>query len=472
MKKWVKTGHMWCGAVLAAGTLAVQAQMPSLDDFMPPVANDPAQGVVAPTAPALTDQVQVTQEKVTAEGPAMPVVTAANAQDSVIVAKQKLLDQKQDAVMIKYPSGLGFMARGSASYMESQNRNVSLLSRREAYVTAYMKARANLARILHGLSNESEAQLVEVLDKYNDSNANQSLANKKAVSSETIAQKVEGMIRGYSTYAVEDNPAKKEVQVIIVTTPKTQGRTMRVSGGAVLANNAAEGIKQVYGELKAGIVPPVGGKVIEVPSDGGSTFFFIAFGSAIIPSHEDADLARELRIDAFEEAEMRAAASLCAIIVGDDMAWERGMTSQSEKSIKDFDWQKVQQDPTSGEAVNLPKPLGETRKSYVQTASKTSAYANAQRGQLPPGLSVQKWETEDGDWAFSAIVYNPEMTMMAADARDAMIKEPGILERGNAFSGQRWQTTGGAVVGKPVDPKKDAPIQQSPSGVVSQDEDL
>ena len=55
-----------------------------------------------------------------------------------------------------------------------------------------MQAKKNLAEHIYGLTNEGKESLADSLDVYDS--ANESLANTSSINSETINQKVEGVL--------------------------------------------------------------------------------------------------------------------------------------------------------------------------------------------------------------------------------------------------------------------------------------
>ncbi|MEJ6571486.1 MAG: hypothetical protein QNL39_05815 [Akkermansiaceae bacterium] len=457
--------------ISSLGIALSEAQIPSFDDFMAPAANDIKKGIVAPTKVAKPDAVEITQESVSSSESKTPVVQADSAQDAVITAEQHLKEQGSDTAVMKVGSGLAYMAVGTATYREYKNREASLVDKRDAYVQAYIKAKANLAKLLYGLTNESQQALKTQLDLRIAGDKEKTLVNRDVVQTESIEQKVEGMLRGFVIYSVEDNVKKSEVRVVIVSSPKTMGQTMRAGGGMLLAANVRDGMKEVFKELAQGIVPPVGGRVITVPIGETEQLYFVAFGSSIIINHDDAEIARELRMDSFEEADMRAAANMCGLIIGDQISWNRGMNQSSRKEYQDFE-KFTEMDPTEKPMGIGVRKLDNARKAYVKVKSKTSSFVSAQKGKLPAGLTSQKWESEDGDWAFVAYVYNPYTTAEAEKARESMLGSS-ILDRGNEITRDAKREMDRARgAGGEVKPRKKGPVGQGPSGKIPKNDDL
>jgi len=449
------------------------AQAPSFDDFIAPAANDPAKGIVAPTKVANPNAIKVTQEAVSSSEPKTPVVQADNAQDAVITADQKLKSLKGDTALIKVGSGTGYMAVGIAGYRTYKNRVATLEDKRDAYVQAYIKAKANLAKLLYGLDNDSQQELAIQLKQRIAGDQEKTLVNRKTVQLENIKQRAEGMLRGYATYSVDDNVEESEIRVVIVTTPKTMGQTMRAGGGVILAANVTDGMNEVYKELRNKIVPPVGGRVISVPIEGAEQLYFVSFGSSIISDHDDSEIARELRMDAFDEADMRAAANMCSVISGDQTTWVGGMNSKSQKDNADFE-EQMETDPTGKPMGMAVRKLDVARKAYMKVKNKSSSFVSAQRGKLPAGIASKKWESEDGDWAFVAYIYNPYTTADAELVREAM-QDSSILDRGDEITRaakREMNRDGDAKPAAQGQPSKKEPVGQGPSGKVSSDDDL
>ena len=156
MKKQIKCVMVGVALIIGAGSLAAQ----TLDDFLSPANNDPNKGVKAPKRVMKPGAVVVTKEKVQKEGGSTPKVKAANKQDAINAGIKKNFDT--DVFLIDAGSGLGVVARGDASYTSDlPNRDARLLIKREALVTAYARAKGNLAEFLHGLNNRGEQWIEE-----------------------------------------------------------------------------------------------------------------------------------------------------------------------------------------------------------------------------------------------------------------------------------------------------------------------
>jgi hypothetical protein len=460
-------------------TVALFGQAPSLDDFLAavpaddfqsPVADDPAKSVEAPIVVMAPEKVEVSEEIITKNDQPTLVVEAAHTQDAINESVKQMRKLDHLITKIKVGSGEGVVSRGIASYQDFPNRNASLISKRLAYIKAHMDAKKNLAEHFYGLNNEGKASLVESLETYDSEN--ESLVNTSSVNSETINQKVEGLLRGSATYDVNDNQDEKEVEVVIVSTPKTRGETMDVSGGVINAKSAREGLAKVFNELKSGILPPVGGKVISSETSSGNQLYFISFASSIIPSHKNSQIARTLKMNAAKTAQMRAANSLCSLIIGEQAAWESGLSTKTNQESKEFS-SVTSEDPANGQNSVSAEPLENVISSFLSTMKKKSEYSFFSKGQLPPGLNATRWISDDGDWSYAAYIYNPGLTLEATQLNEK-INQKNILDRGNSLMNKKSKASSSINIKSNDSQKKPNPkgVGKGPSGRVSQDDDL
>ena len=127
------------GAVVASG------QVPTADDFLPPVSGGPTD-VKQPAQVAMTED----------------VVTPATARcNERRCQEERGADGSRRhgrgcAQMVKYPSGLGFVASGAATYRTMADPTRMRLANAKPHVIASTMAKKNLAEILGGLSNEGK----------------------------------------------------------------------------------------------------------------------------------------------------------------------------------------------------------------------------------------------------------------------------------------------------------------------------
>src|SRR5581483_7385300 len=94
------------------------------------------------------------------------VVSAASAQDAVNAAVRENVKQAGAGTAVEtaarwatFPSGLGVVATGLASYRRMENPTATRLAQRQAYVIAFLRAKAELAKFLQGVSSDGSEQV-------------------------------------------------------------------------------------------------------------------------------------------------------------------------------------------------------------------------------------------------------------------------------------------------------------------------
>ena len=382
-------------------------------------------------------------------------VVAETAQDAINASIKPNLVSISSARFIVLKNGdVAHLASGSADYELVNNPVLSKIEKRKAYIAAYAKAQKNLIEYLEGASGEGKDSLREDLRTLNLA---EGMANKiDEELTESNKEYVEGVVRGFVVYDVNDNEAKKTVVVTIVTSPRTRGKYSRVSSEVVKAESLKEGIQELIDELESGFALPVGGKIITTSK--GETVF-IGFGSDIIRQSNREAIQTRLTMDAVQNADMRAKDALCGIIVGNKLAAERSNLDTQMKSL--FEIEGIEDTPEG-------KLVAQNARNALQNSQASRNVINAARiWQSPPGIQRKAWETEDG-WAFAYAIYYPDATQAAANAaeemRNATILQP-IRRPGDNVPG----TAPGAQAPTRV------PAQQpgrGPSGQVTKDEDL
>ena len=259
----------------------------------------------------------------------------------------------------------------------------------------------------------------------------------------------------------------------IVTTPKTLGKMARLSSSFIEVETISEGVNEVINEIKSGIVPPVGGKAIQVRSTGETAF--VGFGSAVIDKGVNKAIQVKLNLNSKKMAAARAKAALCGLMIGDKVIWEGGVSSEQQDETKGFN---MTDDPINeNRAGNIDK-LDKVREDFYNRTKSTDAYVSAQKGNLPPGVNSKDWIDSEGAWAYSIAIYMPSATQAAADTKvdmdNAVIVQP-IKKKSNGTSGAgdngAAEASGSHRMNSQVRGEGEA-VEQGPTGQVSKDEDL
>jgi len=371
----------------------------SLGDFNIPAGSDSpekARAVENPDAVTTTTNPQLGEK----------VVSAETTQDAVNAAQQQLIDSGDEARFISTPSGLGAVAVGYGSYSaDISNPNLKLIEQRQAYLAATIEARVALAKFLKGISLEGHQGLAKQFDMVDMSE--ESLANIETYSAEAITERVNGMLRGAVIYDVQDNPESGDVSVTVVTTPKTQGAIQFTGDGNLTADSLQNGLEVIFAEIKGGLVPPDGGRVVTVPSSG--QIAWVGFGSEINRINKNKEVQRELKREAIDTAKMRARRSLLAVINGEDINKESTMNQSFSKAIKQFE----RIPGVEGDAGIQGKEAEEISAFAEQT--KTRVMGSSTIGKLPAGVSVKSFQSPDGSWSYAVAVYWAESTSAAGN---------------------------------------------------------
>ena len=413
-------------AVVALGLIVVGWAWPTsvvaqvtADDFLP-VVQGGSTAVKQPEKVAVNDK----------------TVTAATAQDAIntVVQENKKKLKATDspevgAKMIKFPSGLGFVASGLAAYRTLENPVATRIAKRQAYVIAFTKAKKALAEILGGLGNDSKETIREAMANVNL--PKEAMTNISTKSDEALNQAVEMMLRGFVIYEVKDDTAAKQVYVSIVTTPKTRGRLARSAPNTIEVDNIREGLSQVIAEVRTGLVPPVGGRIILMRSTGETAF--VGFGSTVVRSSANSAVQAKLNLEAQKIAAMRAKDALCGLMIGDTASWEGSVRQSLKSEVQEFE-SAMADDPLARQQPAAARKLAEARQSFVSRMERTDLYQRVRRGILPPGINTKTWFDDDHAWAYGMSVYVPSATNAAVrTARDMQATE--ILQSLDAGTG-------------------------------------
>ena len=400
------------------------AQVPTADSFLPVVQGGPSD-VKQPEQVALKGK----------------VVSAASAQDAVNAAVGENVKglkssdtPEMGAKMVTYPSGLGFVATGLATYRTVENPTLTRIAKRKAYVIAFTKAKKNLAEILGGLDNQGKETVRESLVNINL--PKEEMTNISTESEESLKQAVEMMLRGFVIYEVKDDTSQNTVFVSIVTTPKTRGQLARPAPNAIEAESLRDGLNQVIAEVRSGVVPPVGGRIIMMRSTGETAF--VGFGSSVVRTSTNQAVQAKLNLDAQKIAGMRSKDALCGLIIGDKASWEGSVKESLKDQVQEFE-SASKDDPLAKESAADAKKLTKARETLVSRMESNDFYQSARKGILPPGVNSKTWFDEDHAWAYGMSVYAPSLSNAAAtsarEMQETQILQP--VDSGKKASGQQ-----------------------------------
>ncbi len=380
------------------------------------------------------------------------VVVGNDTKAAVLVAHQSLIEDDGDGVkMIAVGSGIGILSTGSGSYETYQNRNATLLSKRAAYIKAFQIAKKQLVENMEGMKNMCATAVNETVDSIET--GTESVANTTSTMSDNCAESVQGALAGYVTFDVFDDPKENLVRVSLISTPKTRQQTKHQVGALTQTTAPNEIFKQIINDLQAGVLPPVGAKVITNPDTNES--FVLGFGSSIIRENKNKSVQRKLLGMSKTQAQAKARNGLISVMQGEKVYWEGGFTENQLEKNEQFDYPENSFDPADA------KVLAEDKHTFMENIKYAESYKSFASGQVPPGVSVKTFKSSDGNWMLAVAVYAPSLEATAKKA--AAENEQRVREGKNSGHAHQISTTGGLSDGNNT---------QGPSGQVSNTNDL
>ena len=421
----------------------------SADDFIPPIQEENA--TKKAELLKVNDNNAITVEHDVSLNADFTV--APTLQDAInkIIEKPKVGCQ---FVRVAGQSGSTLVAIGMGTYaLNYENVMASRIEQRNAYVQAFMRAKDEMARTLSGISFEGANSFEK--GSQSETNSSRSLNNISTSISERQIQWAQAVLKGYVTYSVQDDGNGK-VYVTIVSSPKTRGKFSRNGVNGLTADNIKDGINSVIAEIREGLIPPVGGRIIEVP--GTNEVAWVGFGSSIVRLDPEPDVQAELELQAEQIAGLRAVDELAAIIFGDETRWQAHADEVTTRQIKSFEYFEKNDPSTKGsekEIVEYENRIREMR----NTLSHSETITSLRKGILPPGIIRQTDIDNDGYFAYGIAVYLPSASDLAAQTKKEM-DETQIVRPVNPNNGGY----------KGITPQKDRKpeMKRGPSGVINQ----
>jgi hypothetical protein len=408
-------------------TLAMALAMPALT--MQAVAADDFD--LTDMVPARPNTTVANAEQATVKGDA---VIADNAELAIAVAHKALIDDDEDGVkMIQVGSGTGILSIGSVSYTTYNNFNATLLSKRGAYNKAYMIAKKQLIENMKGVEHQC-ANLVDSTLDVIDTGA-ESVANTKETMTETCKESVSGSLAGFVTFDVYDDVNEKIVRVSLISTPKTRSQIREKHGAVAVTSDPNSIFKQVIGDIKDGVLPPVGAKVLTHSETG--EVIVMGYGSAIIRQNKNKSIARKLKSAAKSQSQTRARSALLATIQGEKVYWQGGFDEKQVEGSEQFDYE----DPTLQDPQQV-QVLEQQRDTFVNQLKMSDQYSTLAKGKLPAGVSVKSFSSSDGYWQYSVAVYAPSLEATAKQAAKEM-QSAGKSMNAEDNSGRKINAVGG-----------------------------
>lgn len=408
------------------------------------------------------------QAKADDETPVVEANTIAAAEAEAVAQNKQALamgaELGESVRIIVTKEGNGLIATGMANYETYPNPNAGLISKRRAYIAAYHHAKMQMAEYFNDTGNNGNDLLVKKHLAIDTATA--TVQGSQTESCETIKQTVEGLLRGFIVYEVDDDEEAKMITVSIASTPKTRGELQRGADGQILVNDLKQGLARVEEEIRSGIVPPMGGRVVFVEETG--EFVFIGFGSALIRASSNTALASKNKLTASRIAGARAKDALCAVINGDTIESTREVVSDVKElflSVDEYGADPLDEKPELSEFADAQKSLG----AIISQEAFKQVIQSSRKGIIPPGTQPKSWIDDDGVWAYSMVIYSPAKTNLARDINRSM-REAEIVKP--ATPPTTPKATASPATAPPSVKTPAAKIPRGPSGRVTPEEDL
>ncbi len=366
-----------------------------LTDMLPATPNTPIAG----------------SENVTVKGDV--VVSPSDAKVAVAVAHQALLEDDDDGVkMIQVGSGIGILSIGSASYTSYNNMNATLLSKRGAYNQAYLIAKKQLIENMKGVEHQC-TNLASVSMDIIDTGV-EGVANAETEMQEACKESVSGSLAGFVTFDVNDDTENKNVRVSLISTPKTRSQISQNSGALVVNTDPNSVFKQVVADIKSGVLPPIGAKVLSHAETGET--IVLGYGSAIIRKNKNSNISRKLKKTAKKQSQTRARSALLATIKGEEVYWQGSFDENQMEGTTQFEYP----DPDLSDPQKI-KVLDEEKNEFLNQLKTSDQYATIAKGKLPAGVNSKSFTSKDGHWQYTVAVYSPSLEAAAKKANSEMV---------------------------------------------------
>lgn len=364
--------------------------------------------------------------------------------------------------------GLGFIATGTGTYdKDMSNITAVRISQRLAYLQGLLDAKVALSKLIKSAD-------IEGYDIYGHDSANTNTEdNSDSATSNAFdsmaSSHVADVLKGYVTYDVfdgfDDPRYEDTVFITIVATPKTMGMYSRPVSDTMMTQNLSDGMNAVLAEIQSGVVPPVGGRIVDVPTTG--EIAFVGFGSCVVQDSNKAAVRAINRRDAQKIAALRAESELCGILTGDHVD---GQAKYRESIRQAFGNYQAIEDRDPLKDIVSPQDLEQVetiKEGFRQNQEFNEAISSARKGLIPPGVTRRSWLDNDGIFAYSVAVYVPSATNKAAAGGKAM-ENAQIIQKIEPDKTTVMPRTNSDARGVPETQNAPASIKRGTSGTIQQ----
>ena len=390
-------------------------------------------------------------------------VHAETMQDGLNAANGLLSEDGDGVLLVSTKTGLGTIARASATYNTYENLNATLLSKRAAYFRAYQEAKKQLLVNFDGVQNSCEGA---VNDELVDLQTGvESAANTFTETSEMCMETISGLLAAFVVYDVDDDVDNTQVSISVASSTKTRSAFSRLGEAVIRTGDPSAAFQNLMVEIARFATPPMGARLITAPDTGEQVV--VGFGSSIIRTNKNKNVANRLAKAAKSNAETRARNALVQFLQGDRLYWEGGFDESQIEGSQQFEIPVNEQGN-----VGDPQVLENERNMFLNVLTDSQAYSTVSSGKLPPGVRTRSFTSQDGNWQFSVAVFSQSATAQARQAGAENQAAAGTLDK---MQSQGSQTSGG-IASRPLQTEgglsADSANPQGPSGQVSDKNDF
>lgn len=390
-------------------------------------------------------------------------VHAETMQDGLNAANGLLSEDGDGVLLVSTKTGLGTIARASATYNTYENLNATLLSKRAAYFRAYQEAKKQLLVNFDGVQNSCEGA---VNDELVDLQTGvESAANTFTETSEMCMETISGLLAAFVVYDVDDDVDNTQVSISVASSTKTRSAFSRLGEAVIRTGDPSAAFQNLMVEIARFATPPMGARLITAPDTGEQVV--VGFGSSIIRTNKNNNVANRLAKAAKSNAETRARNALVQFLQGDRLYWEGGFDESQIEGSQQFEIPVDEQGN-----VGDPQVLENERNMFLNVLTDSQAYSTVSSGKLPPGVRTRSFTSQDGNWQFSVAVFSQSATAQARQAGAENKAAAGTLDK---MQSQGSQTSGGSA-SRPLQTEgglsADSANPQGPSGQVSDKNDF
>ena len=391
-------------------------------------------------------------------------VHAETMQDGLNAANGLLAENGDGVLLVSTKTGLGTIARASASYNTYQNINATMLSKRGAYFRAHQEAKRQLLVNFDGVQNSCEGAVNDDLVVIDT--GVESTANTLTESSEVCRETISGLLAAFVVFDVDDNVNEQEVSISVASSTKTRSAFSRLGEAVIQTGDPNAAFQNLMVEIARFATPPMGARMITAPETGEQVV--VGFGSSIIRTNKNKSVAKRLAKAAKSNADTRARNALVQFLQGDKLYWEGGFDESQIEGSEQFTI------PVDEEGnVGDPQVLDNERNVFLNVLTDSQAYSTVAAGKVPPGVRTRSFKSEDGYWHFSVAVFQQSATAQARQASRENKAASGKLDQmeaqqgsgGSAGRASRALKLEGGLTSGGLNP-------QGPSGQVSDKDDF